>query len=88
MWIVLAQEWGVKRTPLEGEAAMIWLDYDFIRDEAGSCAPEVLLGERTGWETVIFELDDELESLRQALEGLGDAIRNAERFVAEAIGVG
>jgi hypothetical protein len=73
---------------LKGENMTLWLNYEFIRDETGSSSPQLMLGEKTGWETVVFELDDDLGTLRHALEGLGDAIRTAERFVAEAIRVG
>ncbi len=55
---------------------------EFIReDEPGEAGIKWML---TGWETVVFVLEDERpEPLLDSLHDLGEAIRGAERLLAE-----
>ena len=62
-----------------------WPDCDFVRNEESAVAPRIVVGSRTGWETVVFPVDDDDGPIRRSLSSLGDAIRSAERFVAEVL---
>ena len=59
---------------------MKWDEYDFIVDESSERMPSVVI---TGWESVIFELADDEQPLLEVLSGLRQAIRSAQKLVAE-----